>query len=52
MYARQPGLTLKIPFFDNFNFKLLQEFKGKIDLIDIDPTFDVGACFSMRVASL
>jgi hypothetical protein len=31
---------------------LLQEFKGKIDLIDIDPTFDVGACFSMCVASL
>jgi hypothetical protein len=28
---------------------LLQEFKGKVDLIDIDPPFDVGADFSMRV---
>jgi adenine-specific DNA-methyltransferase len=29
---------------------LLQEFKGKVDLIYIDPTFDVGADFSMSVA--
>ncbi|WP_448534274.1 hypothetical protein [Parathermosynechococcus lividus] len=29
---------------------LLQEFKGKIDLIYIDPPFDVGADFSMSVA--
>ena len=31
---------------------LLQEFKGKVDLIYIDPPFDVGADFSMSVASL
>ncbi len=31
---------------------LLQEFKGKIELIDIDPSFDVGADFSMSVASV
>ncbi|QZZ21265.1 hypothetical protein J5X98_01845 [Leptothermofonsia sichuanensis E412] len=31
---------------------LLQEFKGKVDLIYIDLLFDVGADFSMRVASL
>jgi adenine-specific DNA-methyltransferase len=29
---------------------LLQEFKGKVDLIYIDPPFDVGADFSMSVA--
>ncbi|WP_448560910.1 hypothetical protein [Trichothermofontia sp.] len=29
---------------------LLQEFKGKIDLIYIDPPFDVGADFTMSVA--
>ncbi len=29
---------------------LLQEFKGKVDLIYIDPTFDVGADFSMSMA--
>jgi adenine-specific DNA-methyltransferase len=29
---------------------LLQEFKGKVDLIYIDPPFDVGADFSMNVA--
>ncbi len=29
---------------------LLQEFKGKIDLIYIDPPFDVGADFSMSEA--
>jgi adenine-specific DNA-methyltransferase len=29
---------------------LLQEFKGKVDLIYIDPPFDVGANFSMSVA--
>jgi adenine-specific DNA-methyltransferase len=29
---------------------LLQEFKGKVDLIYIDPTFDVGTDFSMSVA--
>ena len=28
---------------------LLQEFKGKVDLIYIDPPFDVGADFSMRI---
>jgi len=28
---------------------LLQEFKGKVDLIYIDPPFDVGADFSMQV---
>ncbi|WP_421656691.1 DNA methyltransferase [Leptothermofonsia sp. ETS-13] len=28
---------------------MLQEFKGKVDLIYIDPTFDVGADFSMQV---
>ncbi len=28
---------------------LLQEFKGKVDLIYIDPPFDVGADFSMKV---
>lgn len=28
---------------------LLQEFKGKVDLIYIDPPFDVGADFSMSV---
>lgn len=28
---------------------LLQEFKGRIDLIYIDPPFDVGADFSMKV---
>ncbi|MGC8712437.1 MAG: hypothetical protein ACP5RH_08600 [Leptodesmis sp.] len=31
---------------------LLQEFKGKVDLIYIDPPFDMGADFSMSVASL
>ncbi len=31
---------------------LLQEFKGKVDLIYIDPPFDVGADFSMSVASV
>ena len=31
---------------------LLQAFKGKVDLIYIDPTFDVGADFSMSVAML
>ncbi|GAB4322616.1 MAG: hypothetical protein OHK0047_06070 [Leptolyngbyaceae cyanobacterium] len=31
---------------------LLQEFKGKVDLLYIDPPFDVGADFSMSVASL
>jgi adenine-specific DNA-methyltransferase len=29
---------------------LLQEFKGKVDLIYIDPPFDVGADFSMSIA--
>ena len=29
---------------------LLKEFKGKIDLIYIDPPFDVGADFTMNVA--
>jgi adenine-specific DNA-methyltransferase len=29
---------------------LLQEFKGKVDLIYIDPPFDVGADFTMSVA--
>ena len=29
---------------------LLQESKGKVDLIYIDPPFDVGADFSMSVA--
>jgi adenine-specific DNA-methyltransferase len=29
---------------------LLQEFKDKVDLIYIDPPFDVGADFSMSVA--
>ncbi len=31
---------------------LLQEFKGKVDLIYIDPPFDVGADFSMSVTFL
>jgi adenine-specific DNA-methyltransferase len=31
---------------------LLRSFKGKVDLIYIDPPFDVGADFSMSVASL
>lgn len=31
---------------------LLQEFKGNVDLLYIDPPFDVGADFSMSVASL
>jgi adenine-specific DNA-methyltransferase len=30
---------------------LMRSFKGKVDLIYIDPTFDVGADFSMSVAS-
>jgi adenine-specific DNA-methyltransferase len=29
---------------------LMRSFKGKVDLIYIDPTFDVGADFSMSVA--
>jgi adenine-specific DNA-methyltransferase len=29
---------------------LMRSFKGKVDLIDIDPTFDVGADFSMSVS--
>jgi adenine-specific DNA-methyltransferase len=29
---------------------LMRSFKGKVDLIDIAPTFDVGADFSMSVA--
>jgi len=29
---------------------MLQEFKGKVDLMYIDPPFDVGADFSMSVA--
>jgi len=29
---------------------LLQELRGKVDLIYIDPPFDVGADFSMSVA--
>ena len=29
---------------------LMRSFKGKVDLISIDPTFDVGADFSMSVA--
>ena len=28
---------------------LLQEFRGKVDLIYIDPPFDVGADFSMKI---
>jgi adenine-specific DNA-methyltransferase len=31
---------------------LLQEFKGKVDLIYIDPLFDVGADFSMSVVDV
>jgi adenine-specific DNA-methyltransferase len=31
---------------------LLQEFKGKVDLIYIDSTFDVGADFSMNVVGV
>jgi adenine-specific DNA-methyltransferase len=29
---------------------LMRSFKGKVDLIYIDPTFDMGADFSMSVA--
>jgi hypothetical protein len=29
---------------------LMRSFKGKVDLIYIDPTFDVGADFTMSVA--
>jgi adenine-specific DNA-methyltransferase len=40
------------PTYDNklVMASLLQEFKGKVDLIYIDPPFDVGADFSMSVA--
>ncbi|NJL40927.1 MAG: hypothetical protein HC899_32470 [Leptolyngbyaceae cyanobacterium SM1_4_3] len=31
---------------------LMQSFKGKVDLIYIDPPFDVGADFSMSVAMI